>query len=111
MLESNKRRLILGLVLMAISALWFLSPLPDVLLTSLGIRRFSSANPDDTAAIYDTVNLLLAVINTLFAGIGVYLTIRSVQPKERLPAARHGLRLAGQGAGVVDIGEGVVSHG
>ncbi|MGD9785203.1 MAG: hypothetical protein AB7E80_17420 [Hyphomicrobiaceae bacterium] len=79
---------LLGLVLLAVSAAWFLTPLSTMVMDQLagnpskvggaGPASFRTRGAPTTASNWELFNTALNAINALFGGIGIYLAARGM---------------------------------
>lgn len=64
--------LVAGVVLLALSAIWFLTPVGMVVFDRLGFVTEQARGIDDTDTTYTVAVMALNVLNTLFAGLGAF---------------------------------------
>ncbi len=85
---SRKSTLTLaGLLLIGVSALWFFTPVSDIVLETVQADR--AASPEartrglapPPGGVWDTVQLAFDGLNAFFGAIGFYLTIRGLRSK------------------------------
>jgi hypothetical protein len=73
--------LLIGILLLAIAAVWFFTPLGGRLLAGLGITPMYGNNPAGGPSTFDIINMGLTGANAVFAAIGAYLTALGLRPK------------------------------
>ena len=73
----NKTLMVIGLLLMGVATVWFLTPASEIVLGALrneppGTRGVGSPTPES----WEFVNMGLNALNALFGAVGVFLTAR-----------------------------------
>ena len=73
----NKTLMVIGVLLMGLAALWFLTPVSEIVVGALrteppGTRGVGSPTPES----WEFVNMGLNALNALFGAVGVFLTAR-----------------------------------
>ena len=75
-MKRNKILIVIGFLLIVLSAAWFLTPLKDSILAALRPESLQTRDIGSAPAALDLLNTALNALNALFGAVGLYLAAR-----------------------------------
>ncbi len=72
----NKALIVIGLLLIALSAAWFFTPLRETVLAALRPETVGARDVGSAPAALDVLNTALNALNAMFGAVGLYLAAR-----------------------------------
>lgn len=75
-MTRNKLLIVIGLLLIALSAAWFFTPLKETVLAAMRPESLRTRDIGTAPAALDLLNTMLNALNALFGAVGLYLAAR-----------------------------------